>query len=204
MTAGRVTAKTKIFELSVVLREVRPPVRRRVQVPGEITLAQLHDVLQLALGWTDSHLHEFRVGKDRYGCPDPDWGDDDVADESKVKLFRLVGQAGQVVVYLYDFGDGWTHDITVEKVLAPQPGTGYPRCVSGRRACPPEDVGGPWGYEHFLGAISDPSHDEHAEWLEWVGGGFDPDEFDLDEVNEVFEAMAWSPLLASVGTARSR
>jgi hypothetical protein len=105
---------------------------------------------------------------------------------------------------MYDFGDGWSHRITVEKVLAPQPGIRYPRCVSGRRSCPPEDVGGPWGYGEFLTAISDSGHAEHEQFLEWVGGGFDPDEFDLDEVNEALEAMAWAPLLASTGAARSR
>jgi hypothetical protein len=123
-----------------------------------------------------------------------------------LKLFRLVEQ-GDRLVYVYDFGDGWTHDITVEKVLAAQPGIGYPRCVSGRRACPPEDVGGPWGYGEFLTAINDPGHAEHEQFLEWVGGGFDPDEFDLDEVNEALEAMAWAPLLASTdpaGAARPR
>ena len=136
------TAKTKIFEIKIELREVRPAVLRRVQVPGDMTLAGLHEVVQVAMGWTDSHLHEFEVNGARYGQPDPDWDDGEVADEAKVMLFRLLGQ-GDRVGYVYDFGDGWTHRLTVEKVLAPEPGLQYPRCVSGRRACPPEDVGGP-------------------------------------------------------------
>jgi hypothetical protein len=99
--------------------------------------------------------------------------------------------------YVYDFGDGWTHRLTVEKVLAAEPGVGYPRCVSGRRACPPEDVGGPWGYDGFLEAMADPTHPEHEQYREWVGGPFDPAAFDLDEVNEELAVLAWRPLAAS-------
>jgi hypothetical protein len=158
MSVGRVTAKTKIFEIKIELREVRPPVVRRVQVPGEITLAGLHQVVQVAMGWTDSHLHEFDVDGARYGLPDPEWDAGEVADEAQAKLFRLVGQGGRVD-YVYDFGDGWTHRLTVEKVLAAEPGVSYPRCVSGRRACPPEDVGGPWGYDGFLERLPPPQRD---------------------------------------------
>lgn len=200
MASRRVTAKTKIFELSVVLQNVRPPVRRRVQVPGEITLAELHQVLQLAMGWTDSHLHEFDVAGTRYGSQDPDFGLDEVADETKVKLFRLVGEGDQLE-YVYDFGDGWAHTVTVEKVLAIEAGVRYPRCVSGRRACPPEDVGGPWGYGEFLGAIADPEHAEHAEFLDWVGGGFDPEAFHTAEADEAFDLIAWVPLRSSAAAS---
>src|SRR5688500_17775274 len=136
MGVSRVTAKTKIFEIKIELRGVRAAVLRRVQVAGELTLAGLHEVVQVAMGWTDSHRHESDVDGARYGQPDPDWGFDEVRDEARVKLSRLVGQ-GDRVDYLYDFGDGWDHRLTVEKVLAPEPDVRYPRCVSGRRACPP-------------------------------------------------------------------
>ena len=199
MPAGRVTSKTKIFEIKIELREVRPAVLRRVQVPGEITLAGLHEVVQVAMGWTDSHLHEFDVDGARYGLPDPDWDTGEVVDEARVKLFRLLGQ-GDRMNYVYDFGDGWTHRLTVEKVLAAEPGVAYPRCVSGRRACPPEDVGGPWGYDGFLEAMADPAHPEHEQYREWVGGPFDPAAFDLDEVNEELAGLAWRPLAASAGS----
>lgn len=200
MSVGRVTAMTKIFEIKIELREVRPAVVRRVQVPGEITLAGLHQVVQVAMGWTGSHLHEFDVDGARYGLPDPDWDAGEVADEARVKLSCLVGQ-GDRMDYVYDFGDGWTHRLTVEKVLAAEPGVSYPRCVSGRRACPPEDVGGPWGYAGFLEAMADPAHPEHAEYREWVGGPFDPAAIDLDEVNEELAELAWHPLSASAGSA---
>ena len=198
MVVGRVTAKTKILEIKIELREVRPAVLRRVQVPGELTLAGLHEVVQVAMGWTDSHLHEFDVDGARYGQGDPDWGFDEVRDEARAALFRLVGP-GDRMGYLYDFGDGWAHRLTVEKVLAPEPGVRYPRCVSGRRACPPEDVGGPWGYDGFLAALADPGHPEHERYREWMGGTFDPAAFDLDAVNEALAELAWRPLAGSTG-----
>ncbi len=188
--ARRVSAKTRIFQLKIQLRGVRPPVWRRVLVPGEMGLAELHEVVQVAMGWSNSHLHEFEVGGARYGVPDPDWGLGEVADESRVKLFR-VAQEGSRLRYAYDFGDGWEHEVTVEKVAGRQPGTRYPRCIAGRRACPPEDVGGPWGYQDFLAAVGDPGHGEHEQWVEWVGGGFDPAEFDVAAVDKALDALAW-------------
>jgi hypothetical protein len=202
MPVGRVTAKTRIFEIKIELREVRPAVVRRVQVPGEMSLAGLHEVVQVAMGWTDSHLHEFEVDGARYGQPDPDWDDGEVTDEARVKLFGLVEQ-GDRLGYVYDFGDGWTHTLILEKVLAPEPEVRYPRCVSGRQACPPEDVGGPWGYDGFLAAITDPAHPEHEQYREWMGGVFDPAAFDLDEVNEALAELAWRPLAAPAGASGS-
>ncbi|WP_345428988.1 plasmid pRiA4b ORF-3 family protein, partial [Pseudonocardia xishanensis] len=174
--------KTKIFELEIVLAGVRPSVRRRVQVPGEIDLAVLHEVVQSAVGWTNSHLHEFEIAGRRYGMPDPDWPGQDVVDESKGKLFRLVKQ-GDRFGYVYDFGDNWAHEITVDKVLGAEPGVRYPRCVAGQGACPPEDVGGIWGYEEFQAVMADPSHPDHDERREWAGGEFDPHRFDPAEAD---------------------
>jgi hypothetical protein len=193
MPAPRVTAKTKIFELEIVLAEVQPPVRRCVQVPGEIDLAVLHEVVQSAMGWTNSHLHEFEIDGRRYGIPDPDWDDQQVTDEAKGTLFRLV-KPGDRFGYLYDFGDNWTHRLSVEKVLAAEPGVRYPRCVAGQGACPPEDVGGIWGYEEFLAVLADPSHPDHDERREWVGEPFDPHRFDPAEADRALEWLAWRPL----------
>lgn len=185
--AGKRPAAATIFQLKIELRAMRPPVWRRVLVPGRISLAVLHEVIQVAMGWTDSHLHDFEVDGVRYGVPDPDWGIE-VLDESRVTLDRVAAE-GRRLHYTYDFGDGWEHVVTVEQVLAAEAGMRYPSCVAGRRACPPEDVGGPWGYEEFLVAIRDPAHAEHAHRLEWIGGSFDPDAFDRAEVNEVFEQL---------------
>lgn len=191
----RITPKTQILQLKIQLRDIRPPIWRRVLVPGEMTLAELHHVIQTAMGWTNSHLHEFDVDGARYGVPDPDWGMDEVVDESRVKLFR-VAPAGSRFRYSYDFGDGWDHEITVEEVLEPQPGTPYPSCIAGRRACPPEDVGGPGGYGDFLAAIADPSHADHTRLVEWVGGPFDPAEFDLAATDKWLDIGGWLPLSA--------
>src|SRR5262245_56149608 len=190
-TPGRITPKSKIFQLKIALAGIRPPVWRRVLVPGEMTLADLHDVVQVAMGWTDTHLHEFEIGDARYGAPDPDWDRDDVKDDARAKLFRLAA-AGSRFRYTYDFGDDWRHDITVEKVLTPEAGTRYPTCSAGRRACPPEDVGGPWGYPEFLAAVDDPSHPDHNHWAEWIGGSFDPERFDVSATNAVLTSLAWS------------
>ena len=189
--AGGVTAEARIFRLKVRLREVRPLVWRRVLVPGEMDLAELHEVVQAAMGRTNSHLHEFEAEGARYGIPDPGWGLDEVADESGVRLSQVAGE-GSRLLYAYDFGDGWLHDVTVEKVLNRQPGLRYPCCVTGRRACPPEDVGGSWGYQDFLAAVGDPGHAEHGQWMEWAGGGVDPAEFDLAAVSKALEAFAWA------------
>jgi len=194
MPAPRVTVKTKIFELEIVLAEVEPLTWRRVQVPGEVDLAVLHEVVQSAMGWTNSHLHEFEIAGRGYGIPDPDWDDQEIADEVKGKLFRLVKQ-GDRFGYLYDFGDNWAHHLSVDKVIPAERGVRYPRCIAGQGACPPEDVGGPWGYEEFQAALSDPSHPEHDERLKWAGGPFDPHHFDLEEADRALEWLAWRPLI---------
>jgi hypothetical protein len=174
---------TNIYRIKVTLKHVAPPVWRRLEVPADIKLGRLHRILQVAMGWTDSHLHAFRAGRDTYGVPDPDFPDDDTTNERNVRLDRLAGE-GEKLVYEYDFGDGWEHELRVEKVLPAEKGKRYPVCLAGRRACPPEDCGGPPGYEHLLGVLRDPKHEEHEEMREWIGGDFDPEAFDLDAVNE--------------------
>ncbi len=197
------TAKSKIFQWKVQLREVRPPVWRRLQVPGDMRLDELHAVVQVAMGWLDCHLHEFEVDGVRYGVPDDDWGFEEVRDEARVKLFRVAGE-GTRLRYAYDFGDDWKHDIVVEQVLSPEPGVRYPRCLAGRRACPPEDVGGSWGYGDFLAAMADPDHEEHEHYLDWVGGAFNPDEFDVAAVDRALDLLAWSAAPAQRSGERRR
>jgi hypothetical protein len=188
--------KTKIFELEIVLAGVQPPVRRRVQVPGEVDLAVLHEVVQSVMGWTNSHLHEFEIAGRRYGIPDPDWPSQQVTDESRAKLFRLV-KPGDRFGYVYDFGDNWAHELTVKRVFAAEAGVRYPRCIAGQGACPPEDVGGIWGYEEFQAVMADPAHPDHAERLEWAGGPFDPHRFDSHEADGALEWLAWRPLAST-------
>jgi hypothetical protein len=178
-----------IYQIKITLEGSKPPIWRRLLVPGDVTLADLHDIIQIAFGWEDYHLHQFMVGGRYFGVPNPDYDDYvDMHDEQDVTLGRIIAGEGFSFHYEYDFGDDWRHQVLVEKILAPEPGRDYPVCVTGRRACPPEDVGGMWGYYQFLEAIQDPDHEEHEEYLEWVGGEFEPEAFDRDEANRILDA----------------
>ncbi len=175
-------AAKSVHRLKVTLLGIRPPIWRRIEVPSTITLSELHTVVQVAMGWWDSHLHQFVVDGVIYGIDDGEgWGPPPV-DERRTKL-RDVASEGVRFSYEYDFGDGWEHRIEVEAIAAAEAGIAYPRCVAGRRACPPEDCGGPWGYGNLLAAIGDPNHDEHEAMVEWAGGPFDPARFDVAGVN---------------------
>jgi hypothetical protein len=179
-----VAAAAPTYQLRVELKYLKPPIWRRLLVPGSIKLSRLHAVLQAVMGWHGGHLHEFIVGGTHYGRPDPDWPDPMPAlREDRATLAAALGGVA-TFTYLYDFGDGWEHKIKVEKVLAPDPQLARPLCIVGVNACPPEDVGGPPGYVEFLQAIRNPNHEEHAAMLEWCGGGFDPTAFDIDAVHE--------------------
>lgn len=166
-----------LIELDVRLREIEPPIWRTVEVPGASSLADVHLALQVAMGWTNSHLHQFKIGDTSYGMVDVDDSDDlEIEDEREYELQDLVGN-GDSFLYEYDFGDGWEHDVTVKKVttVAKPP---RPRCVAGARACPPEDCGGSGGYENLLEALADPQHEEHESLVTW-SSGFKPERFAL-------------------------
>ncbi|MGH9184303.1 MAG: plasmid pRiA4b ORF-3 family protein, partial [Acidimicrobiales bacterium] len=171
------SSTTKVHQLKVVLRGAEPPIWRRLQVPAAMTLADLHRVVQVAMGWEDYHLHQFEIAGVTYGIDDRQGWGPAPKDERRATLDR-VARKGTTLTYEYDFGDSWDHDIKVEKVLDAEDGKSYPVCVAGERACPPEDSGGVWGYEVFLAALADPDHDEHDQFLEWVGGEFDPEHLD--------------------------
>jgi len=186
MTTKKIWVPQEIYQLKVTLRYTKPPIWRRLLVPAGVTLEVLHDILQAAMGWYDSHLHEFSIGQKRFGKPDPE---DDLMDlpavinERTAYLFIVLGKARSKAIYTYDFGDSWEHMIVVEKVLPPDPRIGYPICVGGKLKCPPEDCGGIPGYYNFLEAIGDPAHKEHEDMLDWVGGDYNPEAFSVDDVN---------------------
>jgi hypothetical protein len=183
---------TSIHQVKVTLVGIRPPIWRRLQVASSINLRRLHDVIQEALGWRQSHLYRFEVGDVEFGEPDPEDGRP-VRSAKATPLRKIAPEAGASFLYEYDFGDSWQHQIVVEKVLPPGSGVAYPRCVAGRRACPPEDCGGVWGYAELLETIGDPEHPEHEEMLEWVGGAFDPEAFDVRAINEALASLGPSP-----------
>jgi hypothetical protein len=181
-----ITTYTSIYQLKVTLRDSNPAIWRRIQVADTILLPHLHGILQLAMGWTNSHLHSFRVGKTTYAEPSPD-DFYPVIDYRSVHLNQIAPAVRDRFVYLYDFGDSWEHDVVVEGILQAEKSTRHPRCLDGQRACPPEDVGGVPGYSDFVKAIRNPRNPEHAEMLAWVGGAFDPDKFDLRGVNGMLQ-----------------
>lgn len=178
------TKNRAIYQIRVALQEIQPSICRRIQVWEDITLAQLHTILQIVMDWEDYHLHEFTIGRRLYSVPDPD---DDmyerkVIDERQVRLCEVVPRVGTQFLYLYDFGDSWHHDLLLEAVIMADVTLQYPRCVAGERRTPPEDVGGTPGYEDYLDALADPDHEKHENMLRWRGP-FDPQSFSADEVN---------------------
>ncbi len=183
-------AAAAVFRLHVELEDVSPPVWRKVLVPSNITLRDLHITINELMGWTNSHLHRF-VLRDRT------FGDFKVAkitgdvdlhleDEKKFRLDELL-RVGQLITYEYDFGDGWRHRVEVEKRLEPDDRVAYPLCTGGARACPPEDVGGPGGYEHLLAVLQDEKAEEHDDLVAWVDGFFDPEGFDVNRTNQALQ-----------------
>lgn len=209
---------SSVFTVRITLRDSKPPIWRRVAVPSDITLGQLHEVIQIAMGWTNSHLHQF-VLKDKslinrapnviaqlsdegrydeifaatrgirvfvakvtpFGDPTEMEGED----EDAVTLAKVCPKVKSKLTYEYDFGDGWEHTIEVQKIEEPKPGVEYPVCLAGKLACPPEDCGGIYGYYHMLDAVDDPDHEEHDDLVDWLGDDFDPEAFDMDEVNDM-------------------
>jgi hypothetical protein len=172
-------------QIKISLRGVaKPPVWRRIVIPADITLGELDEVIMLAMGWEDSHLHVFSTGGQQYGSPDPELGH---ADESSVRLLDLLSAPGGKLRYTYDFGDDWEHDIVLEEVSPEAAGTISSSCLAGKGTCPPEDSGGVWGYARLKEILADPRDEEHEDMLDWLGldsaEDFDPKAFSVDEVN---------------------
>jgi len=176
------------WQLKIELLDVAPTIWRRLVVPSAIKLPKLHQVFQTALGWTNSHLHEFVINGVRYSDPNPDFDDESgQVDELDVLLDDALGIDARCFDYIYDFGDDWHHVIVVEDQHLEA--SASIRCLAGENACPPEDVGGPMRYAEFLAAIADPSHLEHETYLEWSGGQFDAARFDLEAANRALDRV---------------
>jgi Plasmid pRiA4b ORF-3-like protein len=190
MSRSRVPELGDNVELYVELRHAAPKIWRRLLVPAEFDLAQLHETLQVSMGWENEHLHSFDIE----GITFRDILEDDTAfflDEVGSSL-GAVARKGRKFTYTYDFGDGWVHDIRVERVVDSEDAAGVRsiQCLAGARACPPEDCGGPPGYEELLSVLADPRHPEHRERKQWVGRGFDAEAFDVAKVNKKLAVLA--------------
>jgi len=204
MTAEAKTQKPKtqlyVYELRITLQEIRPPIWRLVQVPDALRLSRLHDVLQTVTGWTDSHLHRFEKDGKHWGVPEHDEYDGiEMIDESRTPIGAVLTTPGDSMLYVYDFGDNWRHNVELEKIL-PASGVVRPVCLAGERHCPPEDVGGVPGYAEFLEVIFEPGHEEYEHYVCWAGGPsplnrsvgrFQPEEFNIMAVNDALSRMRW-------------
>lgn len=179
----------QFLQLKISLKGAKPPIWRRVVVADNLTLFELHKVIITSMGWEGHHLHQFDANGQFYGNPDDDLlGDGDILDETQYSLSTFLNTEKQKIGYEYDFGDSWEHQILLEKILptAKQ----HPVCIKGKRACPPEDVGGLWGYEEFLEILDDPEHPDYSETLDWIGDEFDASAFDIKEANHALSRLA--------------
>ncbi|MFZ0059127.1 MAG: plasmid pRiA4b ORF-3 family protein [Acidimicrobiales bacterium] len=175
-----------VFQLRIQLEEVVPTVWRRLLVPGGVRLAKLHDMFQAAMGWTNSHLHSFTIGDQLYGMHVEDWPEEEL-DEKDFTVFVALRGGVRRFKYEYDFGDSWGHEVVVEGVSWSPVALKFGVCLDGQNACPPEDVGGTGGYADFLEALADPLHEEHDNYLVWVGYKFDPEAFELGAANAALQ-----------------
>ncbi|MDR0710263.1 MAG: plasmid pRiA4b ORF-3 family protein [Spirochaetaceae bacterium] len=184
----------QVYELRVSIADIRPQIWRKLSVPGNYTLGHLHAILQTAFGWDNDHMHSFTVNSTVYGMMSTDFGfseEDDVTDEDTVRLDDLHLQPKQKFSYLYDFGDSWEHNIMVSKIIPTGAEGGnlpLPRCLGGKRAGPPEDSGGSWGYADMVEVIKDPNNKNYEEIHEWTGD-IDPEYFNLEEINAQLEQI---------------
>ncbi len=173
------------YQLKISLNNIKPPIWRRFLIQSDIKLPDLHKAIQTVMGWTNSHLHQFIIDGKFYSEPD-DESFAETIDYRKIRLNKVLTKEKQTINYEYDFGDGWEHTITLEKILTDSVQK-YPACLEGKRSCPPEDCGGPYGYEDLLKVISNPEDEEYNEMIEWLGAGFDPEFFDIEEINDLLK-----------------
>ena len=171
-----------VYQMKVTLLDIRPPIWRRFLVASDRTLYRLQLILQTVMGWDNYHLYRFTIDGVRFGEPDEEY-EPDIKHARRTKLCKIIDAENQKIFYTYDYGDGWEHEILVENILPMTSGTQYPICLEGERACPPEDCGGPPGYDRLLEIIQNPGDEEYEHMMLWVGGHFDPEAFDLQEVN---------------------
>ncbi|WP_229072231.1 plasmid pRiA4b ORF-3 family protein [Actinoplanes sp. DH11] len=190
---GAVRPGDQIAQIKVTLLDTDPPVWRRLLVPTTMRLDRLDQVIQAAMGWTNSHLHMFIHPTGHYGPPDPDLP---MIDERTASFGDLAAGEGDTFEYEYDFGDSWTHEVLLEKLIPAEPSAQYPACTDGARACPPEDCGGTPGYQGLLDALADPGHPDHHELRQWLGleqgDTFDPEHFDPADANRRISTVVFA------------
>ena len=177
-----------VYQFKVTLKDIKPPIWRRIQVPGTYSFWDLHVAIQDAMGWTDTHLHHFAMlnpitcRPEEIGIPDTEFNEADIKPGWEKKIAKYFLKTNAKAEYVYDYGDNWRHAVELEKIVLAEAGAQYPVCIKGARACPVEDCGGPEGYNRFLEIIMDPTHEDYQEMLDWAGGEYRPEEFDPEGV----------------------
>jgi hypothetical protein len=178
----------EIFQIQIALKDFKPKIWRRILIPSDVLLSDFHMIIQISMGWTNSHLHQFIKNRTYYSermIEDDLWEDMGSVDYEKMKISDLLKKEEEKIVYEYDFGDSWEHDIILEKILPVDTDLKHPICLTGKMNCPPEDCGGVWGYAGMLQVLKDPNHEEYESYMEWLDEDFDPKYFDKNEVNEM-------------------
>lgn len=179
-----------VYQIQIALKGFKPKIWRRILIPSDISMSDFHYVIQVVMGWTNSHLHQFFQYGTFYSEPqEGSWDDMDAEDYTDLSVSDLLTREKDILIYEYDFGDGWEHQITLEKVLPKTGETQLPVCLQGKMNCPPEDCGGVWGYAEMLEILKQPQHEEYESYIEWLGDKFDPEYFDKDAVNQVLQGM---------------
>ncbi len=180
----------QIYQIQVALKNFKPKIWRRILVPSNLLLSDFHKIIQTSMGWTNSHLHQFIKDQTYYTVrmkDDDMWEDMNSVDYKKMKIFDLLTVEKEKIIYEYDFGDGWEHEIILEKILPVDKKLKYPICLAGKMNCPPEDCGGVWGYAEMIEILKQPKHEEYENIIEWLGDELDPEYFDKEEVNEYLQ-----------------
>jgi hypothetical protein len=180
--------KKKIFQIQIALKGFKPKIWRRILIPSDLFLSDFHMIIQITMGWTNSHLHQFIKNRTFYSMrtqTDLLMQELGNLDYKNIKVSDLLKKEKEKIVYEYDFGDSWEHNILLEKILPIDNDTKYPVCLTGKMSCPPEDCGGVWGYYNMLEVLKDPEHEEYETFVEWLGEDFDPKYFDINEVNNL-------------------
>jgi hypothetical protein len=176
---------SKIYQFKITLKDIRPPIWRRVLVSSDITLQGMSDIIIRAMGWENSHLSSFEILGLSFFIHRESALELGGLLMSEYRLSELFLEEKKKARYIYDFGDYWDHEVVLEKILEPEAGSKHKaRCIAGKRNCPPEDCGGPWGYAELLEALADPKHPDHKELKRWLGKKFDPEAFDLEKINK--------------------
>jgi len=189
-----ITPLRSVYQIKITLKGIRPPIWRRLLVENSINLEELHIAIQIAMGWTNSHLHQFVLNGECFGVPDEDFPDH-TREERDYRVGNLLKQEKDRMIYEYDFGDGWEHIVELESISVFDMSLQLPVCIKGKRNCPPEDVGGVPGYNHLIDVLGDESDPEYQDMIDWLGGKYDPEAFELVEVNNLLKKYCVEEML---------